>query len=66
MLPGVAKELLLGLPPGKFHEYEVIVPSGSLLVEPSKNTACPAVIVTFVEGLEMIPVGGTSAGAGVN
>lgn len=62
----MAKELLLGLPPGKVQEYAVIVPSGSLLVEPSKRTDCPAVMVTLVEGLEITPVGGTSAGAGVN
>lgn len=61
----MASELVLGLPPGKVHEYAEIVPSGSL-PEPEKNTDCPAVMVMSVEGLIMVPVGGTSAGAGVN
>lgn len=64
-MPGMASELVLGLPPEKVQEYAVMVPSGSV-PEPEKKTDCPAVIVTFEVGLVMVPVGGTSAGAGVN
>ena len=63
--PGDASALELGLPPGKVHEYAEIVPSGSL-PDPEKKTACPAVMVTSEAGLVMLPVGGISAGAGVN
>ena len=64
-MPGVASTLVLGLPPEKVHEYAEIVPSGSF-PEPAKNTDCPAVMVTSVAGLVIVPVGGISAGAGVN
>jgi hypothetical protein len=61
----MASELVLGLPPGRVQEYAEIVPSGSL-PEPAKKTDWPAVMVTSVEGLVIVPVGGTSVGAGVN
>ena len=56
---------MLGLPPLKVQEYPVIVPSGSLPV-PAKDTDWPALIVTLVEGLVMVPVGGVSEGVRVN
>jgi hypothetical protein len=64
-LPGVASELELGLPPGNDQEYAVTVPSGSE-PEPEKYTDWPAVMVTSVAGLVIVPVGGLSAGAGVS
>ena len=57
MLPGAAAELEAGLPPGNVQEYEAMVPSGSLPV-PAKETACPAMIVTFPPGLVIVAVGG--------
>lgn len=42
-----------------------MLPSGSLPV-PENETDWPAVMVTFDVGLVIVPVGGTSAGAGVN
>jgi len=61
-LPGLARLLELGFPPGNDHEYALIVPSGSLPV-PEYTTDCPAVIVTSDVGLVMVPVGGTSFAA---
>ena len=56
---------MLGLPPAKVQEYPVTVPSGSLPV-PAKDTDCPALMVTLVEGLVMVPVGGMSEGVRVS
>ena len=63
--PGVASALLFGLPPGKVQEYPEMVPSGSL-PELANDTDWPAVIVTSVAGLLIVPFGGIFAGAGVN
>ena len=56
---------MLGSPPGKDQEYAVTVPSGSD-PEPAKDTDWPAVMVTSLAGLVIVPVGGWSAGAGVS
>jgi len=56
---------VLGLPPGNDQEYAVMVPSGSV-PEPAKNTDWPAVMVTSLAGLVIVPVGGLSPGAGVS
>ena len=45
-----------GLPPGKLHEYALIVPSGSL-PEPEKDTDCPADTVMSPVGAEIVADG---------
>jgi hypothetical protein len=53
----VATALALGEPPGKTQSYPAIGPLGDVPV-PAKFTGWPAPIVTFAEGLVIVPVGG--------
>ena len=46
-----------GLPPGKTHEYDAIVPDW-LVAVPAKLTDWPVVIVTLPAGLVIDPAGG--------
>jgi hypothetical protein len=59
--PGLASELVPGLPLGKTHEYPEIVPLG-LVPPPLNETDWPGEIVTLPDGLVMFPVGGWSFG----
>src|SRR5580765_3390969 len=59
--PGLAKVLVLGLPPRIDHEYPVIEPLVALPV-PAKFTDCPGVKNIFEVGLVIVPVGGVSFG----
>ena len=59
ILPGVASVLEDGDPPGKVHEYDAMVPSGSFPL-PAKETGWPGLTVRSTAGLVMAAVGGVS------
>ena len=61
--PGLGTVLVLGVPPGKYQDVVVTVPSESLAV-PVKMTDWPALIFTTVVGAVIVPLGGVSVGKG--